>query len=175
MNRFELVVLIGVLLTATTWGLARQSPDAEQPPAATQSTASTKPHDCAALERQFARTLSGAVFEGTWQEKTPDGLSAPRTDRYTIIKALRAEDDLWSIQVRIQYADRDVTLPLKLRVAWLEDTPMFVIDDVFFPGIGVYSARVMIYRDLYSGTWFGKDCGGVLSGVIRRDAASKTK
>lgn len=122
----------------------------------------------AELEAQLAETLTDAVLTGTWQLIEGDGLGKPKADKYTILKAQKLVGDFWLITARIEYGDKDVTVPLPLRIVWAGDTPIITLSDLNVPGIGRYSARVMIHRNLYSGTWFGVGYGGVLSGTIAK-------
>jgi hypothetical protein len=156
-------MMITVLFTATGSGDGRESKkDSESPP-------SRK-----ALEESFRRMLTGSVLVGSWQMTGPDGLEgrAPlteaRSERYTIDKVSRASDDYWIITARVQYADKDVRIPITVRVVWAEDAPIITLDRMALPGLGTYSARVMIYRNFYAGTWFGANYGGILSGQIVR-------
>jgi hypothetical protein len=59
-------------------------------------------------------------------------------------------------------------VPLVIPVKWAGDTPVISVTDLSIPGAGTYTARVMIYRDQYAGTWSGVDCGGHLWGRIER-------
>jgi hypothetical protein len=133
------------------------------------------------LEKQFEGMLTGAVLKGTWQMTGEEGLKglAPlgeaRAEEYTISGVSRAGGDYWIINARVQYADKDVTLPITVRVLWAGDTPIITLDKMGLPGLGTYSARVMIYRGFYSGTWFGTNYGGVLSGQIVRAAPAAAK
>ena len=43
---------------------------------------------------------------------------------------------------------------------------VIIVDDVGVPGSGSYSARVLVYRDTYAGSWTGGDHGGLMNGVI---------
>lgn len=123
--------------------------------------------DRAALEEQFAESLRNVVFTGSWQMSGDDKkLGAPRTDRYSIESAHKADGDWWVIKARIQYEDHDVTLPVRVRVVWAEDAPVITLDELNLPGLGVYSARVMVFRGYYAGTWFAPGHGGVMSGQI---------
>jgi hypothetical protein len=141
-------------------------------PPTTQPASANKPLDGEAaraeLERKFAETLTNSVLEGSWQLIEGDKLGEARADKYTIIKAQKLGGDFWVITARIEYADKDVTVPLPLRIVWSGDTPVITVTDFPVPGIGTYSARVMIYRNLYAGTWFGVGYGGVMSGMISR-------
>lgn len=128
----------------------------------------------AELENRFKEMLSGSVLKGTWQmvhgeEGKPlagKPLTEPRPEEYTISKVSKASDDYWIITARIKYADKDVNIPVTVRVVWAEDTPIITLDNMSLPGLGTYSARVMVYRDFYAGTWFGDCYGGILSGQI---------
>lgn len=121
------------------------------------------------LEKQFAETMTGATFVGhfTLGEIKPDA-KLPE-ERYTISKATRLKDDYWLIQTRIQYGEHDVNLPLPLRVVWSGDTPVITLDDVMVPGLGAFTARVLVFKDQYAGTWSGKDHGGHLFGRIVKE------
>ena len=118
------------------------------------------------LERQFASTLSGATLSGHFAvagEQLPAGL---RKEEYTISKVSKLTGDLWLFQARIQYGDNNVTVPLPLPVKWAGNTPVITLDEVPVPGMGTFSARVMIIGDRYAGTWSGGDHGGYMFGVI---------
>lgn len=124
------------------------------------------------LEREFADLLTNSVLVGTWQLITPDGLSPAREDKYTIARTMKREGDEWIVACRIEYADKDVTVPLIVRVRWIGDTPMIVVDELMVPGIGIYSARVIFQGGVYAGTWFGRGYGGVMSGRVTRAGAA---
>jgi hypothetical protein len=56
-------------------------------------------------------------------------------------------------------------------VKWAGDTPVITLTDMTIPGLGTYTARVMVYRDHYAGYWSAGDHGGQMWGRIERDAA----
>ncbi len=130
----------------------------------------------ATLEKKFAETLTDCVLVGYWQMTGAEGLagkdkmSPPRPEKYTIDGVEKVDGDKWVIRSRIQFEDVDVAMPLHLDVVWAGDTPVITVDKVGIPGVGTYSARVMIYGNFYSGTWFGDGYGGVLSGQIVKRA-----
>jgi hypothetical protein len=43
------------------------------------------------------------------------------------------------------------------------------VENVGFPGLGTYSARVMFHGDRYVGTWQGTNHGGHMFGRIERE------
>lgn len=171
-----------VALSVCTWPLTTAAQDpAEKPPskrdaADPSAEKSSQPTKREALERKFAETLTGAILLGSWQMTGPDGLKGkapltePRTEKYTIDKVAKTTGEHWIITARIEYADKDVRVPVPVRVKWAGDTPIITLDRISIPLIGEYSARVMIYGKFYAGTWFGKDYGGILSGQIIRPA-----
>lgn len=173
-------------LAAGMWLQAAAAQETGQKARGEESVDSKKPAAAAIekptraeLEQRFRMALTDAVFSGTWQMTgAPDAdgktsLSAPAADKYTISKVTRISGDRWLIFARIEYGDTDLTLPVPVRVVWAEDTPIITVNDMKIPGGNTYSARVMVYRNFYSGTWFGDCDGGILSGQILRGVDEK--
>jgi len=125
------------------------------------------PPVAAALEKDFQQSLSGATLVGHFTVGDRKDL---REEKYAITKVSKIPGGLWLFQVRIQYGKRDVTLPLPLNVQWAGDTPVITLTDLSIPNLGTYTARVLIYRDQYAGTWSGGDVGGQMFGRVVRDA-----
>ena len=80
----------------------------------------------------------------------------------------KVDEKHWLFKARIRYGDHDVTLPMTLPIEWAGDTPVVVVDNVGFPGLGTYSARVLFHHDHYAGHWSGANHGGHLFGTIER-------
>jgi hypothetical protein len=118
------------------------------------------------LEKQFAETLTGATLVGQFTITGMNDGKPLGEDRYTLGTVKKLKEDLWSFEARIQYMGKDVKLPLALPVKWADDTPVISVTKVAFPGLGTYSARVVIYGDAYAGTWSGGDHGGTMFGRI---------
>jgi len=135
------------------------------------------------LEKQFAEELSNSVLTGVWQMTGKDGLSGkaalsdPKPDQYTIAGVSKLAGDQWVVQARIQYAEKDVTVPVPVRVVWAEDTAIITLNDLSIPLIGTYSARVMIHHGFYSGVWYcgEKNYGGVMQGRIVKSPPADDK
>ncbi|HEV8293372.1 MAG TPA: hypothetical protein VGP94_15655 [Tepidisphaeraceae bacterium] len=123
------------------------------------------------LEKQFAEMLSGSTLVGKFtEEKTPRPEPAkPAEDRYTLTKVQKLYGDNWLFVARIQFGDKDVSVPIMLPVTWAGDTPVITLTDAKIPGLGTYTARVMFYRDEYAGTWSGGNHGGHMWGKIERE------
>ena len=63
-----------------------------------------------------------------------------------------------------------MTVPIPVTILWAGDTPVITLTDLSIPGMGSYSARVLLFRSNYSGTWVGEDGGGQVFGkIVRRD------
>jgi hypothetical protein len=130
------------------------------------------------LEAEFAAMLTGAVLKGSWrispevQSGKTSPLSEPHNDHYVIRKTTKLTGDRWLITARIQHGNNDVTVPVPVRVLWAGDTPVITVDTVPIPMLGEYSARVMVYKGFYCGTWLGDGYGGVMSGQILRHEPS---
>jgi hypothetical protein len=92
----------------------------------------------------------------------------PREERYELGEVKHLAGNKWLISARIKYGEHDLAIPLTLPIRWAGDTPVITVDEMAFPGLGSYTARVMIYRDHYAGFWTGKDHGGHLFGTLER-------
>jgi hypothetical protein len=148
---------------------------ADEKPGAAPSTGPAKGGDPApqqeALDAAFRKMLSNATLEGsftsTGEGADPDKLSH---DKYTLGEVKKAEGNYWIIPARVQYGERDFTIPLLVPVRWAGDTPVIVVDKLGLPGFGTVSARVMFFADHYAGYWQHGKQGGTMFGVIRHEA-----
>ncbi len=167
---FTATVLL--LLTLVSAGPAPDGPTTRSTPAGDRGEAADPKPDKAASEKRFQEMLSGAVFRGTFQMTNAEGLKGqapmtkPQPERYAIHSVVKSAVDIWIITARVQFADRDVPVPVPVRVVWAGDTPVITLDAMKIPLLGTYSARVVIHEGFYAGTWSGAGYGGVLSGQI---------
>jgi len=144
---------------------------ADTPPA----TAGAGQIKLTALEEKFRNTLSNSVFNGRWCLVRNGQLTEEYQDKYTIQGAVKSGNDLWLIYARIQYGGKDVTIPVPVQLKWAGDTPVITLDKAALPGLGSYSARVLVYENTYAGTWSASDHGGMLHGVIEKAGAALPK
>lgn len=122
------------------------------------------------LEEKLVETLTASTFTGRWCSVEKGVMGAEQADKYTILGISKISGgESWFINARIQYGERDITIPVPVQVRWAGDTPIIVVDKMGVPGGGVYSARLMIYEDTYSGTWSGGEHGGLMNGLISRE------
>ena len=55
---------------------------------------------------------------------------------------------------------------MPVTVKWAGDTPVMSLDKVGIPGLGTFSARVVLHEGRYAGTWIHDDVGGHMFGAI---------
>jgi hypothetical protein len=149
---------------------AAEFKSAQENSSASQSD-SSKPPSQAELEKKFQETLSGATLQGHFTNSRDEKGATPKEDKYTIQSVTKMQGDVWLFTARIQYAAHDATLPLPLRVVWAGDTPVITLDKLPVPGMGSFTARVMIFDNQYAGMWDGGDHGGLLYGKIVKESA----
>ena len=131
----------------------------------------TQVADTDAKERakKFASYMTGASLKGKFTI-TGRGDKMPE-ETYTISQCEKLpEGNLYRFTARIQYGDTDTELPMDIPVEWAGDTPVISLTKMWLPGLGTFSARVLIYQDTYAGTWVHDDVGGQMFGVIVKDA-----
>ena len=92
-----------------------------------------------------------------------------RKEEYTILSAKKlAQGDYWLLKARVKYGKKDVTLPIPLEIKWAGDTPIITLVETEIPGLGTFSARVVIDNNKYAGTWTHGKAGGHLFGIIEK-------
>ena len=159
-TRNSLLTLVSLALIFSAAVLVLNS-HAEPPPAA--APIAKQDDRYAKLEK----SLSGVALVG--HSTTTGGEDTKlEPERYELQSVKHVGKDQWLFTARIAYGEHDVTLPLTLPVRWAGDTPVITIDNMGIPGLGTYTARVMIYADHYAGFWSGGDHGGHLFGVIEK-------
>lgn len=130
--------------------------------------------DLSEQEKAFMVQMTGVTLEGFFQVTGKGGLDAnesmskPIVEKYTISGAQKLVEDNWVISARVEYGDKDVTVPVPVRVVFAEDMAIITLTEMNLPLLGTYSARVMIHRGFYSGVWYSlkNNYGGVLAGRI---------
>lgn len=141
------------------------------------SAAPDTPEDQLAREQAFEESMRGTVLDGHFTLVRLDGDSAAegggdparlRSERYEIEKVVKRSADIWTFHARIQFGDKDVTLPVPVKLVWAGDTPVVSVTDLGLPGLGSYTARVLFYGDSYAGTWSGRSHGGSMFGRLER-------
>ncbi len=125
------------------------------------------------LEKKFKDELENATLSGKWRLVDGSKLGREAEDKYSLGAVEKIGKDLWRIEARIQYGDKDLRVPVPVKVYWAGDTPVISITKAGLPGLGTFTARVLFYEGQYTGTWSGGPPahGGFLSGVILKGEA----
>lgn len=132
-----------------------------------QETPKAAPNQ-AELEQKFKELLTDCVFDGHWCMVNNDTLSEEKAEKYTITGATKSGGDVWLIYARMNYRGREVSVPVPVQVKWAGDTPVITLDKVTIPGMGTYSARVLVFEKTYAGSWSAGDHGGMLHGLVQK-------
>jgi hypothetical protein len=133
--------------------------------------AAIDPATLPAVERAFVERMNGAALVGRFTiAGRADRTATP--DRYDIYSVDKVGEDQWRFNAKI--GESGVTLPIVVRMKFVDDTPVILMTDSTIPGMGTFTARVMFYGDEYAGTWShaGKG-GGHMFGRIERGGAQK--
>ena len=119
------------------------------------------------LFENFEKAMNGVRFSGFF---TVDGSKNPPSEEVYEIQSVQkfGEQDLWIFTARIKYGQKDVTLPMPLPVKWIGDIPIISMDNMNIPGLGTFSAHVVIDGNKYAGTWRHGKVGGHLYGEITK-------
>ena len=159
--------------------LTPREPAPGKPPAK-EATPEAAPQDSAAppatqapaqRDEVFKKLVTNVKLVGNF---TIDGgdLGNLQREEYVISGAMKlGHGDLWALTSRIKYGDVDLTVPVPVQVKWAGDTPVITVESVKIPGLGTFSARVLLDKARYAGTWSHDEKGGNLFGVIERVSA----
>ena len=115
----------------------------------------------------FSESMTKVRFKGFF---TVDGSEHPPLEETYEIHSVKkfGEGDLWIFTARIKSGKKDVTLPMPLPVKWVGEIPVITMQDFTIPGLGTFSAHVVIDRGKYAGTWAHGNRGGHLYGTISK-------
>ena len=119
--------------------------------------------------RVFTESMSGVTLVGQSTRLSSDKVFGP--EYYHIDGVSHVSGDTWLFRTRLKYKETEIPVPIPLSVQWAGDTPVITLTDLAIPGVGKYTARVVLYRDQYAGTWSGEKGGGQMFGKIVRGTA----
>jgi len=162
------ITIVAVTLLAFVALAPGSGQEKKEPAPEPQKEEGKQPEKLTALEKKFVETLSGSTLSGRWRLVHDGKLGEEKEEKYTIGSVSKWGGDTWVINARVQFGDKDATLPVPVKVFWAGDTPVISVTNAGLPGLGTYTARVMIYEGLYTGTWFGPGHGGFLTGKIEK-------
>ena len=115
----------------------------------------------------FREKMKGVRFSGFF---TMTGRDVPPMEETYEIQSVQkfGEEDLWIFTARVKYGKKDVVLPMPLPVKWVGEVPVITMKDLAIPGLGTFSAHVVIDGSKYAGTWAHGKVGGHLYGTIEK-------
>ena len=115
----------------------------------------------------FREKMQGVRFSGFF---TMTGKEVPPMEETYEIQSVQkfGDEDLWIFTARVKYGEKDVVLPMPLPVKWVGDVPVITMKDLAIPGLGTFSAHVVIDGNKYAGTWAHGKVGGHLYGTIEK-------
>jgi len=145
---------------------------ASQSPLAPSGNPQSAPDQTAQRDEEFKKLVTNVRLVGNF---TLDGQDPGKFQReeYAITGAMKiGNGDYWALTSRIKYGDVDLTVPVPVQVKWAGNTPVITVDSVKIPGLGTFSARVLLDGARYAGTWSHDEKGGHLFGVIERGEAA---
>jgi hypothetical protein len=120
-----------------------------------------------ALDRKFEEMMKGVTLVGRSTRWSDDQIAGE--EKYAIEGVSKIAGDAWLFRTRFQCCGQNnIVVPLPVIIRWAGDTPVITITDLSIPGMGTFTARVLLYRDQYAGTWSGKTDGGQIIGKIER-------
>ena len=173
MTKKMLALVLPALVAVPSLSAAADAPagsPAAQPATSVPPPAAAAVKDQATLDKEFADLLTNASLTGSFT-MGPDG--QPKKDSYTILKAEKADGDLWAITAKVEYKGFAVPVEMRVPVKWAGDTPVISITDQKIPMLGTFTARVMFYGGEYAGTWSGGKHGGLMWGKVQKLPATK--
>ena len=75
-------------------------------------------------EKKFVETLTGATLSGRWRLVHDGKLGEEKEDTYSVRSVVKVTTTHWIVNARVQYGQKDVTLPVPVRLAWAEGVPV---------------------------------------------------
>jgi thiosulfate/3-mercaptopyruvate sulfurtransferase len=114
-------------------------------------------------EKHFQESMTNVTLTGFF---TVGDAGETKEDRYSIGKITKIGPDLWNFDASIKYGTKEYKATVQVPVKWAGDTPVMTLDSYLIKGQGVYSARILVFNGMYSGTWGAKDHGGKMFGKI---------
>lgn len=126
-----------------------------------------EPANDADRDRAFEAMMANATLVGQSTSFGREGTTG--REEYVIEKASKVSGDRWLFHTTMKLGSRELTVPIPITILWAGDTPVITLTDLAIPGVGSYSARVLLFRDHYAGTWIGESGGGhVFGDIVRR-------
>lgn len=123
------------------------------------------------MEERFKALFTKATLSGRWARLKDGVLGEERAgDKYTVLSVVKRDGDNWTVNAKMKYGEKELIIPVPVRMNFTGDTALLMVEDLAIPGGGTYTARLMIFERTYSGTWKDQRGGGMLYGTITNEA-----
>ena len=121
----------------------------------------------AELHKRFESSMKNVRLRGHFTVSGKDRPPAQETYEIQNVQKL-GDGDLWIFTARVMYGGKDVILPMPLPVKWVGEVPVIMMQNLAIPGLGTFSAHVVLDGDKYAGTWAHGKVGGHMYGSIEK-------
>jgi hypothetical protein len=122
-------------------------------------------------EERFKTLFTKATLSGRWARLKDGMLGEERSgDKYTILSVVKRDGDNWTVNAKMKYGEKELIIPVPVRMKFVGDTAILMVEELAIPGGGTYTARLLIFERTYSGTWKDQRGGGMLHGTITNEA-----
>ena len=111
------------------------------PPATAQT-------DAAEREQKLHAMLEGARLVGQFSVVGTGNTPPPQPEQYAVSRLERDAEGRWVFNVSMSYATQQHTMPVPVTIEWAGDTPMITLTEQTIPGLGTFSARVLLHDGL---------------------------
>ena len=126
------------------------------------------PVEMTAVEKEFQEMMANVIMVGHF---TVGDKTELYDDRYVIEGVTKVKEGLWRFNARVQFNKKDVPVAINVPVFFAGDTPVLSLPRQSIQGLGMYEARLVIYKGGYAGTWGGGAGGGKMFGnIVKNDA-----
>ena len=121
--------------------------------------------------QMFQAMLENVTLNGTWAPVAEGAVGEDRKDGYHIVRAVHRKENRWHIVSRIKHKGKLVDFPIPVEVYFAYDTAVMVLDNVPVGDGSTWSARILFYDAVYTGSWWSPDQkkSGIVSGTITRN------
>ncbi len=167
-----MLAALGTFQAATpTWA---QEPGAKNQAGETEATSpEANGAEATVREQRLVKYLTGAKFTGQFSIDGK-GFGDLKDETYTIAKCEKLPGkDAYRLTAKIKYGETDGEFPMDLKIVFADNTPVITLDQVWIPGLGTFSARVLVHQGRYSGTWDHDAVGGHLFGKVEAADANE--
>ena len=118
-------------------------------------------------EKAFEERMKNVTLVGYSTRTNKEGTFGP--ERYKIESVSKMAGDTWMFKSKMNYDGNEISVPIPITVKWAGKAAVITLEDLTIPGVGTWTAHVVLSGDQYAGTWSGKRGGGQMFGKIVKE------